>query len=140
MPSLATPLEATWHSSPGSIPSQSQRSLWRCTPSPTLSARFFCQDEIDCSNEIYATAIRRFLNPNAPVILNSQGTDRDKLYHWVLSEGNYANLLGFNQYSDSENDSWRISKRFPAGGLPPTFVGGLIAGGLIVGGLIDAGV
>jgi hypothetical protein len=81
---------------------------------------FFCEDEVDSSHDIHAAAIRCFLDPKGPVVSNSQGTDRDKLYRWVVSEGNYGNLLRFGQYSDSETESWRISKQIPAYGLPPT--------------------
>jgi acetyl esterase/lipase len=87
---------------------------------------FFCQDEVDSSHKIHAAAIRRFLDPNGPVVSNSQGTDRDNFYRWVVSEGNYAKLLGlelrFLQYGNYGNESWRISKQIPAYGLPPTYV------------------
>jgi acetyl esterase/lipase len=83
---------------------------------------FFCEDEVDTSNDIYAAAIRPFLDPNGPVVSSSQGTDRDNLYRWVVSEANYGNLLRFNQYSDSDSEEWRIPKQIPAHGLPPTYV------------------
>jgi acetyl esterase/lipase len=83
---------------------------------------FFCEDEVDTSNYIHAAAIRPFLNPNGPVVSSSQGTERENLYRWVLSEGNYANLLRCDQYADYGSESSRIPKQIPEYGLPPTYI------------------
>jgi acetyl esterase/lipase len=90
----------------------------------------YAEDEdSDESRCIWRSTIERFLNLNRRVVSNSrQGGDRDKLYHWVLSQGDYSKHLKFEmstkQYDDHcyGNENWRIPKQVTHLGLPPTYI------------------
>jgi acetyl esterase/lipase len=93
---------------------------------------YYEEQEIDESKCISPWTIARFLNPDAPVVSNSRGGDRDKLYHYVLSKGDYSWYLKFDmstepleeydEYHSWENENWRIPKQVEELGLPPTYI------------------
>ena len=84
------------------------------------------EEPYDLSRCVDYATIRRYLNPE-PVVSHSQGTNRDKLYHWVLGTGDYASYLKFEGVGESEYKNWvnethRIAKQVPEYGLPPTYI------------------
>jgi acetyl esterase/lipase len=91
-----------------------------------IYSEYYEGQEINQSKCIPRATIERFLDPNAPVVTNSRGGDRDKLYHWVLSTGEYATYLGFeggiDQCFNYSNENWRIAKQVVEYGLPPTYI------------------